>query len=226
LSSSSAFERLVLPLASARKSDETPVPHEARKSARALDDETAMRLVQAGDKEALGSLFDRYSGLVLNVATRILHNPTEAQDVVQEVFLYIHRKSHVFDPGKGTFSSWLVQITYSRAFTRREHLGAATQKDCLRIEELTDLADAKADFSRMIDALSARAIIEQALVELTDRQRETLRMYFFEGYSLTEISEKQSETFTNTRHHYYRGIEKLKELVIGSHSRTKNEGVA
>jgi RNA polymerase sigma-70 factor, ECF subfamily len=51
-----------------------------------------MRLVQSGDREALSLLFDRYSCLVLNVATRILRDPTEAQDLVQKVFLYIPKE--------------------------------------------------------------------------------------------------------------------------------------
>ena len=51
-----------------------------------------MRFVQSGDREALSLLFDRYSRLVLNVATRILRDPTEAQDLVQEVFLYIPKE--------------------------------------------------------------------------------------------------------------------------------------
>jgi DNA-directed RNA polymerase specialized sigma24 family protein len=51
-----------------------------------------MRFVQSGDREALSLLFDRYSRLVLNVATRVLRDPTEAQDLVQEVFLYIPKE--------------------------------------------------------------------------------------------------------------------------------------
>jgi RNA polymerase sigma-70 factor, ECF subfamily len=226
LSSSSAFERLVLPQVSLRRSDEASASYDAWKSARALDDQAAMTLVQNGDREALGSLFDRYSGLVMSVAARILHNPTEAQDVVQEVFLYIHRKSHVFNPSKGTFSSWLIQLTYSRAFTRRENLGSTARTDCLRIEQLADLADTEVNFDRLTDALSARAVIEKALVELTERQRQTLRMYFFEGYSLAEISARHSETFANTRHHYYRGIEKLKQILKDSRASTNGGGAA
>jgi DNA-directed RNA polymerase specialized sigma24 family protein len=54
-----------------------------------------MRLVQSSDREALSLLFDRYSCRVLNVATRILRDPTEAQDLVQEVFLYIPKEQNL-----------------------------------------------------------------------------------------------------------------------------------
>lgn len=57
----------------------------AFKSAQAMKDEAAMRRVQSGYSEALNLLFDRDSGLVLSIAARILRNPTEAQDLLQEV---------------------------------------------------------------------------------------------------------------------------------------------
>jgi RNA polymerase sigma-70 factor, ECF subfamily len=215
-----------LPQVSFRKSDATPARSDARNSARTLDDQSVMGLVQSGDREALSLLFDRYSRLVLNVATRILRDPTEAQDLVQEVFLYIHRRSSVFDPSKGTVASWMIQVTYSRAFNRRESLSVRAQADCARIEELADSAGAEMRLEKLTDELSARKLVHEALAELTERQRETLRMYFFEGYSLREISANQRESLTNTRHHYYRGIERLKGVLKASLGRDKNEGVA
>ncbi len=85
-----------------------------------LDDEALMCRIQRGDLEAFEVLFDRHSGLVLRVGTRLFRNGTEAEDLVQEVFLYLFRKSHVFDSSKGLVRSWLIQVTYSRAFNHRK----------------------------------------------------------------------------------------------------------
>jgi len=143
-----------------------------------------MRLVQQGDTDALGDLFDRYSSLIEKIAVRILRDISEAQDLVQDVFLYVYRKSHIFDPARGPFGSWLVQIAYTRAFTRREQLKRRDLTDCARIEELADSAT-------------------------TDISLQPL----LEGYSLREISSRLKQSLSNTRHHYYRGIEKLKEVL-------------
>jgi DNA-directed RNA polymerase specialized sigma24 family protein len=78
----------------------------------------------------------------------------------------------------------MTQVTYSRAFNRRESLSARTQADCARIEELGDSAGAEMRSEKLTDELSARKLVQEALAELTERQRETLRMYSFEGYSL------------------------------------------
>jgi len=55
-----------------------------------------------------------------------------------------------------------------------------------------------------------RKLFEDAFAELTERQRTTLELFFFQGYSLREISSQMDETLAATRHHYYRGLEKLK----------------
>jgi RNA polymerase sigma-70 factor, ECF subfamily len=226
VSSSNTFGRAIaagISLGSAHaKRDFSRVQNPARE----LDDERAMCLVQKGDKEALGLLFDRYANLILKIATRILRNPTEAQDVVQEVFLYVHRKNQVFNVARGPVASWLIQITYSRALNRRQRLTAAAETDCARIEELADLADMDVGPERFADALCARKLVEEGLAELTERQRETLRLYFFEGYSLREISATLKESFDNTRHHYYRGIARLKRLLRDFGARENGEGAA
>jgi RNA polymerase sigma-70 factor (ECF subfamily) len=172
-----------------------------------------MRLVQEGDSEALGYLFDRYSSLIEKVAFRILRDLSEAQDLVQDVFLYVHRRSHVFDPTKGALVSWLVQIAYTRAFSRRQQMKSRDAADCTRIEELANSVPANEGLERFLDELSARDLVEQALENLTEPQRKTLQLYFFEGHSLREISVSLNESLSNTRHHYYRGIDKLKEVL-------------
>ena len=77
----------------------------AEPQGRALDetlssDETLMGRLRQGDREALASLFRRYSKTVRSVAFRILRDVAEADDLVQEVFLFIHRKSQLFDETK------------------------------------------------------------------------------------------------------------------------------
>ena len=72
--------------------------------------------------EALSLLFRRYAHMVRAVAERILRDASEAEDLVQEVFLFVFRKGALFDPERGSARSWLAQVTYHRAFDRRRYL--------------------------------------------------------------------------------------------------------
>jgi len=85
-------------------------------------DEALMVRICAGDKGALGNLFRRYARLVRAVGFRILRDTSEADDLVQDVFVFIHRTCRRFDSSKSTARSWVVQMTYQRAIDRRRYL--------------------------------------------------------------------------------------------------------
>src|SRR5438309_2086675 len=69
-------------------------------------DEQLINNIAAGDASALGDLIDRYSRLVMRIAVRILHDYGEAEEIMQEVFLYVYQKAAWFDAAKGTGRGW------------------------------------------------------------------------------------------------------------------------
>jgi RNA polymerase sigma-70 factor (ECF subfamily) len=176
-------------------------------------DNHLMECIKKGDRDALGLLFERYAKIVFSVSVRILRNSTEAQDLVQDVFLNIHHKCHLFNSDKGSVVSWLLRITYSRAFDRREYLNIRGWSAHSEIEEIKDPAQSHSSLDVLTETVLAKQIFERSLAELTQRERTTLELFFFEGYTLREISIKLDETVVNTRHHYYRGIEKLRAAL-------------
>src|ERR1700733_2753562 len=85
-------------------------------------DEVLIGLVQICDNDAMSQLFRRYAGSVRTVGLRILRDTGEADDLVQEVFLYIYQRSRVFDGSKGSARSWIFQVAYTQALLRRRRL--------------------------------------------------------------------------------------------------------
>ena len=180
-------------------------------------DEMLMTRIQQDDQEALGCLFTRYARLVRNIASRILGDAAEAEDLVQDLFLFIRRKSRIFDSSKSSARSWVVQMTYSRALDRRRYL--ATRHFYTR-KVLQDDANGMAGGPTMEsdycpEAVFGRNGIQKALNALSEDQLETMRLFFFEGYTLREISEKRSQPLENVRHHYYRALDRLRKEMFG-----------
>lgn len=181
-----------------------------------IADETILQRVTEGNGDAFGSLFRRYARLVYQVGQRILRDKAEADDLVQEVFLYIHRKSSLFDSSKGPARSWIVQVAYTQALLRRRqlkshgfYLSGITDKpfEC-------DHTSAKgAHYDHTVEGLFGRNGWKKIVEGLTEDQRETFRLHFFEGYTFPEIAEKLGQSYVNIRHHYYRGLEKLRKHV-------------
>ena len=183
-----------------------PFPEDAR--------ETFMDAAQPGEYDSpanrINALFQRYSRLVLSVARRILADKCEAEEVVQEVFLYAYLKAHLFNPARGSEKTWITQITLSRALDRKSYLTKhgfyAGGNDC-SIEELL----AKTDLETEISAKLNRLYLERAFADLSPQQRRTIQFFYFEGLELREISEQLSEPLGNIRHHLYRGLKRLRE---------------
>jgi RNA polymerase sigma-70 factor, ECF subfamily len=183
-----------------------------------------MQRIQAGDKQALSLLYDRYAGIVLGVGLRILRDTSEAQELVQDVFLYLFRKSHDFNPSKSCLRTWLLQITYSRAFNKREYLVLRRFYDYRHIDDVLDSLACDCSPEKYGQTAELREVLRDAFKELTEPQRKTLEMFFGEGYSLREISIRIGETLGNTRNHYYRGIDKLRATIKLSSGHSHNGG--
>lgn len=183
-----------------------------------LTDETLMASICSGDGEALACLFQRYALLIRGVASRILSDASEAEDLVQDLFIYIQRKCAIFDSSKSSARSWIIQMTYHRAIERRRYL--TTRQFYSRGDEegmrnaVVGVPTDESDYSA--EAVFGRNGLEKVFDSLSEGQRDTLRLYFFEGYTLAEIAVKLGQPHANVRHHYYRGLGKLRKQMFGN----------
>jgi len=177
-------------------------------------DEALLYSVVAGDSSKLAFLFRRYARIVHNVGHRILRDAAEADDLVQEVFLYIHKKSALFDSTKSNARSWIFQIAYTQAFLRRRQLkshGFYASGIADKAAEDGSVGNSGADYDHSVEGIFGRNGWRRILESLTDDQRETLRLHFFEDFTFAEIAEKLNQSYANVRNHHYRGLEKLRK---------------
>jgi RNA polymerase sigma-70 factor, ECF subfamily len=182
-----------------------------------VSDEYLMVCVGKGHREALTILFRRYSRLVRGVAFRILRDDSEADDLLQELFLFVHRKASTFDPQKSSLRSWIVQMTYHRAIDRRRYLNSRHFYTRLDLDGVANLSGSGSE-TRENEAFPGQLVgsttIQGLLDTLTEDQRNTLSLHFFEGYTFDEIAEKLGQALGNIRNHYYRGLDKLRKQVF------------
>jgi len=180
-----------------------------------LSDEVLMSHVEAGHGDALAVLFDRFHRLIFNIAFKVLRNVAEAEDVLQTVFMEIYRDAAQFDPAKGTIRVWLLQYAYHRSFNRQRYLNVRRFEHAADVK-VVDRRDADEFFlanSVSLTFAERKLLVRQALGILSESQRRTLELAFFEGMSVHEISQRTGESVGNVRHHYYRGLSKLRALL-------------
>ena len=181
-----------------------------------LTDEELISLMKAERGEALGSLFDRYFRLVLCVALRILRDAGEAEDLMQDVFLEIYRRACLFDASKGSAKTWILQYAYHRSLNRQKYLNLRNFYDRLQGSDIHEweLPHNSNGWNGLTYHEWAR-VIEQGLENLSQKERKTLEMAYFQGLLLKEIAEHLEEPLANIRNYYYRGLKKLRDFLNG-----------
>jgi RNA polymerase sigma-70 factor (ECF subfamily) len=180
-------------------------------------DELLVEGISKNDADALAHLFRRYARLVRGVALRILRDSSEADDLLQEVFLFIHRKCGTFDSSKSSARSWIIQMTYHRAFDKRRALQSRHFYTQVELNEAAGVFDLQSNAVIGTDfpyELVGNTTIQGLLDTLSEDQRNTLSLHFYEGYTFAEIASKLDQSLGNIRNHYYRGLEKLRKQVF------------
>jgi RNA polymerase sigma-70 factor (ECF subfamily) len=189
-----------------------------------LSDLELMNHLRNGDQEALSHLFDRYYRLVLSIASRIVRDRGEAEDLMQETFFELYRLVERYDSSKGTVKVWIVQLAYHKSLNRRRYLSLRGAFDERQAAEF-DPADVPATLGAGGFAEDLMPIVRKGLETLSEKQRETVESVCFDGLLFSEIAEQTKESLGNVRHHYYRGIERLRKYVKDSLS-SKEDGSA
>lgn len=221
-----AFATIRLPSLAAPGKEETgsEEPQALRTKTTASDEDLLARIGQ-GEHDALATLFRRYAGLVRGVAYRVLRDSSEADDLLQDIFLQVYRKCRAFDSSKGPARFWILQMTYHRAISRRRYLDSRHFYTRIDLEDVasesTVLHANGQPYEDSIEAVLGNGTLEKMFQTLSENQRETLRLFFQEGYTLDEIASELGQTRENVKHHYFRGLEKLRKQIFGGNSRAK-----
>ena len=182
-------------------------------------DELLLAQVCNGDNEALAVLFLRYARLIRAVSYRVLRDTSEADDLVQDIFLLLYRYCKTFDSSKGPARFWILQMASRRAISRRRYLTSRHFYTRLDIDDAArDLADPLATAPRFDCSIEGRLgseNLQRVFEALSENQRQTLQLHFVEGYTLDEIAAKLGQSRGNIKHHYFRGLERLRKEIFG-----------
>jgi RNA polymerase sigma-70 factor (ECF subfamily) len=181
---------------------------------RESSDEELMIHLQSGHHDALAVIVDRYQRLVWSVAKKIVHDVGEAEDVVQIVFLELFQKMELFDPQRGTLKVWLLQLAYSKSINRRYHLQRRRFYDQAEVkeEEVSPLFGRTPSPFRLSTGETSR-LVGEVMATLNPNQRTAVELISFEGLTFEELATRTTETLSNAKHHYYRGMMKLREFL-------------
>lgn len=189
-----------------------------------LSDAELVQELASGSDDAFAVIVDRYQRLVFSVALRIVKDKGEAEDLVQSVFVDVFKNMGQFDPARGTLKVWLLQYAYSRSINRRHYLEQRQFYSQREVDEVIALGySIGANRSAGLSTAEVSRLVAQALSSLNPKQHRAIALVYFQGLTLEEAAEKTGETLPTIRHHYYRGLMKIREFIGCGKARKQGE---
>jgi RNA polymerase sigma-70 factor, ECF subfamily len=152
----------------------------------AVEDASLVAAIQAGNEDAMATLYDRFAQIVYSVGLRVLGDTAAAEDVMQEVFMQLWRNPQAFSSSRGSMGAWLAVIARHRAI---DHL--RRRKTETDIEDVVISVDARIDDEVERHAFLGK--IRNVLSGLPEQQRKAIEMSFFDGLTHSEIAKKTGD---------------------------------
>jgi len=179
----------------------------------ANDDAQLIAKVATGDRAAFATLYDRFATPLYSLALKMLANEAEAKDLLQEVFLSVWNKAETFRADRGSAFSWVVAQLRNRAIDRirsKRRRGELLEANAPDLEPSGSTTTSSAQNCEVSErAREVRAAMEQ----LSEEQRQVLRLAYFEGLTQVEIAEKLEEPLGTIKARAHRGMARLRTIL-------------
>ena len=177
-----------------------------RRGERDLDD--LLVHVARGDEAAFEALYDRLAGPVYGVIRRVLRDPSQSEEVTQEVLLEAWRTAARFDPAVGGAATWVLTIAHRRAIDRVRSTTAAAEREhkTADIRPHDEVAEA-------VEASLDRERVRRCLDGLTEVQRESITLAYYGGYSYRQVAELLKVTLSAVKTRIRDGLIRMRDCL-------------
>ncbi|WP_244269998.1 RNA polymerase sigma factor [Pannonibacter indicus] len=170
-------------------------------------DDALLHAIGLGNDVAFRILVERHVDKAYAVAIRILRNPTDAEDVVQDAFMQVWTRRGEWQPGKARFSTWLFRVVTNRCIDQLRRPRTET------MEAAPEIADRAADQVQAMMQEEAAFLLSAAMGQLPDPQRIALVFSYHENLSNAEIAEIMETSVFAVESLLKRGRQKLRHLL-------------
>lgn len=167
--------------------------------------------VRAGDKAAFADLYDALASQVLGLATHILRDRAQAEEITQEVFVEVWQKAHTFDPARGGAKSWVLRLTKSRSIDRLRSWRSAQARDtedfCKQLT--TWVVPAEDEAQHRLESQELQELIDS----IGEPHRSALMLAYFGEYTHQEIADATGVALGTAKTRVRDGLQKLRKAV-------------
>jgi RNA polymerase sigma-70 factor (ECF subfamily) len=171
----------------------------------------ALNRVARGDCAALRLVYDATAAKLFGVCLRILNDRSEAEDVLQDVYLTVWRKAAAFDETRASPITWLVAIARNRAIDRARSAKPARRSE--PIEAAAEVADPGPSAAELLETAQEHDRLKSCLDEIEQRQSLAIKAAFMGGLTYEDLAERSGVPLGTVKSWIRRGLAKLKECL-------------
>ncbi len=171
----------------------------------------ALARVAAGDRAALRIVYQDTSAKLFGVCLRILNDRSEAEDVLQDVYVTVWRKAGSFDPARASPITWLVAIARNRAIDRLRSSAASRRSE--PIETAEDVRDDAPAALELVVAAEQRERLKTCLGELEERHSAVIRSAFLDGVTYEQLAQRMDVPLGTMKSWIRRSLMKLRTCL-------------
>lgn len=173
------------------------------------NDETLIKQALSGKKSAWQALVKRYEKPIYNYAYRMVNNPDDAMDLLQDIFIAVYRNLSGFR-GQASFKNWLYKIAHYRCiefYRRKRPTQSLDESPEYAEEQLDDCPTLQLEQGQQAKQLLA------LLQQLSVKQKMVIEMKFFQHCTFDEIAHQLGESTNTIKSRFYSALDKLKSLM-------------
>lgn len=178
-------------------------------------DEAILGRVGRGDEAAFSDLYDRFSGRLFGLIRQMIGDEKEAEDVLQEGFVYLWQHAAQYDRTKSKAFTWAVMIFRNKAIDRLRARGRRERLDERAATELPLLSGTAPGADEAAESSDRSQIVRRALLSLPDEQRRLIEFAFLKGLTHHSIAESLGIPLGTVKTSIRRGLLKLRDLLKG-----------
>ncbi len=179
------------------------------------DDVRLLQQISNGDRDAFQALYQRYANAVYSMALRITRDPHMAEEVVQDVFMKIWNKHHLYDAKRGRFGTWLLSITRFAAIDRLRYENRRFQATGEELEGPTseEVRAAQVDHDLWERGQHLRMLLDH----LPPEQRQVVELAYFGGLTHRELAERLGVPLGTVKSRLRLALAKLRDMWLEDH---------